>query len=620
VRKAMEDQPQPDLAPKDKKQYQVQLLKRRISFSLMQAVAFVAVFAVIGSAILIKSFAASPQAEIRGPILDTTEASHSVDTLLVGFKPGVSAAVQQALLARYQAKVNQDIPQTGAKIISVPAEAQEAVKDALSHNPAVSFAEYDQRAKMFDTTPNDYWWPNEWSEVRTQANKAWDISQGSASTIVAVLDTGVDSTQPDLQGAFVPGWNTLANSSDTTDADGHGTMSAGVGLARSNNTTGVASYCWRCSLMPVKVLDANAGSISSVSSGITWAADHGAKVITMSLGFTASSSTLQSAVTYAHNKGVVILAAAGNYGTSSPVYPAAYPEVLGVAGTDGNDALYSWSGFGSWVKIAAPGCNFTTGTSAWYGTFCGTSSASPAAAGIAGLVRSYAAAASNTQIEQALESSAVKVSNVQYGRLDAYAAIQALGATTTPPADTTAPTASISSPAGAATVSGSLSVNVSASDNVGVSKVELYVDGSLYASTTTSPYDFFLNTSAMTNGSHTLLAKAYDAAGNIGASSTVTITVSNLADTVAPAVTISSPANGSTVTKKALISAAGTDNVSVTSMEIYIDGVLKASSTSGSITYTWSINRNVKAGSHTITVKAYDAAGNVGQSSVSVSK
>jgi hypothetical protein len=163
-------------------------------------------------------------------------------------------------------------------------------------------------------------------------------------------------------------------------------------------------------------------------------------------------------------------------------------------------------------------------------------------------------------------------------------------------------------------------VNVSASDNVGVSKVELYVDGSLYASTTTSPYDFFLNTSAMTNGSHTLLAKAYDAAGNIGASSTVTITVSNLADTVAPAVTISSPANGSTVTKKALISAAGTDNVSVTSMEIYIDGVLKASSTSGSITYTWSINRNVKAGSHTITVKAYDAAGNVGQSSVSVSK
>jgi hypothetical protein len=199
--------------------------------------------------------------------------------------------------------------------------------------------------------------------------------------------------------------------------------------------------------MPVKVIDSGgAGTSASVANGITWATDHGARVISMSLGFTSSSSTLQSAVQYAHNHGVVIVAAAGNYGTTSPVYPAAYPEVLGVAGTDGSDQIYSWSSYGSWVKLAAPGCNYATGTNAWYGTFCGTSSAAPALAGIAGLAISYAPLASNVQIEQALESSALNIGpSLQYGRVDAYAALLALGSssggasTGAPPSNTSVP-------------------------------------------------------------------------------------------------------------------------------------------------------------------------------------
>jgi subtilisin family serine protease len=161
-------------------------------------------------------------------------------------------------------------------------------------------------------------------------------------------------------------------------------------------------------------------------------------------------------VQYAHSHGVVIVAAAGNYGTTTQVYPAAYPEVLGVAGTDGSDQRYSWSSYGSWVKLAAPGCNFTTGTSAWYGTFCGTSSAAPVVAGLAGLAVSYAPLASNTEIEQALESSAVKVgSTVQYGRVDAYGALLALGgsgagsgSTGTAPSSTGVPAISGSAQAG----------------------------------------------------------------------------------------------------------------------------------------------------------------------------
>jgi len=132
-------------------------------------------------------------------------------------------------------------------------------------------------------------------------------------------------------------------------------MSAGVALARGNNTIGIASYCWKCSLMPVKVIDSGgAGSFASVSGGITWAADHGAKVISMSLGFSSDSSTLQSAVSYARTKGTLVIASAGNYGTSAKIYPASDVGTIGVAGTDGNNTLYSWSSYGSQIKLAAP--------------------------------------------------------------------------------------------------------------------------------------------------------------------------------------------------------------------------------------------------------------------------
>jgi hypothetical protein len=191
-----------------------------------------------------------------------------------------------------------------------------------------------------------------------------------------------------------------------------------------------------------------------------------------------------------------------------------------------------------------------------------------------------------------------------------------------PVADTTAPTAAISAPATGATVSGTVTVSASSSDNVGVTSMELYIDGALRTYSTSGSLALVWDTAQETNGSHTLVAKAYDAAGNVGTSASVTVTISNQSDNVVPSVTISSPSDGLAITrlKKVSIAASGTDNIAVTKMEIYIDGALKASSTTGSISFGWSVNKTVKAGSHTITVKAYDAAGNIGQSSVTVTK
>jgi len=365
--------------------------------------------------------------------------------LLVHYRDVVQPDVADTIEKAHGASKKAEIGALRVRVVAVPNGLEEAVLRQLATDPRVQYVERDFTLVATGTTPNDYWWPNEWSEIKTRTNLAWDLTQGSSSVVIASLDTGVDLTQPDLQGNLVAGYNVLNGSSDPTDDNGHGTWAAGVAGATSNNSIGVASYCWRCSLMPVKVLGADgSGTTSNVAAGIIWATDHGARVISMSLSGTTGTSTLQSAVQYAHSRGVVLVAAAGNSGNATQAYPAAYPEVLGVAGTDPNDALYSWSNYGAWVKLAAPGCSYTTGRAGWYGSFCGTSAATPVVAGIAGLALSYASGATNTAVETALEASSVRTgAAVAYGRVDAYATLLALGASATPaPTSTPSPTAS----------------------------------------------------------------------------------------------------------------------------------------------------------------------------------
>lgn len=179
-------------------------------------------------------------------------------------------------------------------------------------------------------------------------------------------------------------------------------------------------------------------------------------------------------------------------------------------------------------------------------------------------------------------------------------------------ADTTAPTVSISSPAAAATVKGTVTVSATASDNVKVSKVEFYVNNVLKRTDTYAPYSYSWDTTTGADGSYTLLAKAYDAAGNVGQSSAVKVTVKN--DTTAPTVSISSPATGTTVTGVTTVTATASDNVSVSKVEFYVNGTLKATDTASPYTFSWDTT-SLTNGSYSLTAKAYDASGNVGQSS-----
>ena len=173
--------------------------------------------------------------------------------------------------------------------------------------------------------------------------------------------------------------------------------------------------------MPIKVLDSKgSGDDTVIAAGIVWATDHGARVINLSLGGPGSSVELANALAYASAKSVIIVAAAGNAGVTTQFFPAADPHAVSVAATTTGDQRYSWSNFGSWVSLAAPGCNVATILGGGYGTFCGTSSATPLVSGLAALELSAQPAATAREAEDALARAAVPLpALVQYGRIDA---------------------------------------------------------------------------------------------------------------------------------------------------------------------------------------------------------
>jgi subtilisin family serine protease len=249
---------------------------------------------------------------------------------------------------------------------------------------------------------------------------------------VAVVDTGVQSDHPDLQGRLVKGMNIVDPSSPPEDDVGHGTHVAGIIAAQVNNNEGVAGLTWFTKIMPVKVLDSTgAGSTYSVAKGIIWATDHGANIINMSLGNYAEAAFLHDALKYAYEHGVILVAASGNDNTDRPGYPAAYPEVFAVSATDADESRADYSNYGDYIDVVAPGTSIpSTYPGSRYAALSGTSMASPHVAALASLVCAVNPDLTNEEVMELLRQTAKdlgpsgKDNDFGYGQIDVRSALQ----------------------------------------------------------------------------------------------------------------------------------------------------------------------------------------------------
>ncbi len=308
----------------------------------------------------------------------------------------------------------------------------ERLASQLTADPAVAFAEPNYVRHLM-RTPNDPIVEQQWALNNIQAYQAWDITTGG-EIVIAVLDTGVDGGHPDLQGKVLPGFNAFTNDGNSNDDQGHGTAVAGLIAANTDNSTGIAGICWSCKILPVKVLSARgSGNDASVSRGIRWAADNGARVINMSLGGSEESQTLREAVYYALGRGVLVIAASGNERQEGNAinYPAGYPEVVAVGATGNTDIVTGFSNTGDHVDITAPGVGmWTLLPSGQYGVPNGTSFSSPYVAGVAGLVLSlrgdlgFADAACVLEASTDDKGAPGKDQEYGWGRLNALKAVQ----------------------------------------------------------------------------------------------------------------------------------------------------------------------------------------------------
>lgn len=235
--------------------------------------------------------------------------------------------------------------------------------------------------------PNDRYWSFQWGFKKIRADFAWNVTRGNSSILIAIVDTGVDWDHPDLAANYVPlGYDWVNNDHDPMDDNGHGTHVAGIVAAVINNSIGVAGLS-QVRIMAEKGLNASGyGFADDLANAINHAVDSGAKIIVMSWGDYESSILLYNAIKYAYRAGALLVAAAGNDATSDKMYPAAYDEVVAVSATDSSDDLASFSNYGDWIELSAPGVNIIS--TYWDNTYryeSGTSMAAPFIAGVAAL-------------------------------------------------------------------------------------------------------------------------------------------------------------------------------------------------------------------------------------------
>jgi subtilisin family serine protease len=350
---------------------------------------------------------------------------------------------------------------------------------------------YESQTPEINVIPNDPLFTDQWALHNTgqtggtpdadiDAVEAWDIETGNPGIVIAVVDSGIDFNHPDLIDIVWINEDEIADNGIDDDGNGyvddiygydfqnedndclpldhtgHGTALSGIIAALTNNDVGISGIAWNCKIMPVQVLsDEGSTPPSMVADAIRYAADNGAKVICMALGFMFPSSALENAVNYAYDRGVFLCCAAGNFDNDRKTYPAAYDHVTAVAGTDHNDqrmegyyecnGIWVNSSYGDWVDIAAPGEDIYTTLPTYhvtymndlwcwsqnYGCGSGVTLATPIVAGVAALVYSKNPSYSAGKVTAILKANSDPYDSEYYlgvGRVNAFKSLMEFNA------------------------------------------------------------------------------------------------------------------------------------------------------------------------------------------------
>jgi subtilisin family serine protease len=334
-------------------------------------------------------------------------------------------------------------------VVSTEGRPVHEVLAELNADPAVDYAEPNYVVTLAEDPAvaavgvNDPKTGPQYSLDRMRVRDAWAYTTGAADGVVAVLDTGVDFGHADLAGRILPGYDFVNNDSHAADDNGHGTWVSGIIAANANDGIGIAGISWRDRILPVKIMSANGtGDTSDLTSGILWAADHGATIINMSVGGFPYSTYVHDAIRYAWSRDVVLVGAAGNAAANGPFFPASYPEVVSVSATQTEDEFTNWSNYGADIDVSAPGASVLTTNCPvckpieqdisgdhGYTYISGTSFAAPNVAGVVALIRARHAAMGNAGVVDLLKSSVDDLgyagwdSRYGHGRVNALRAV-----------------------------------------------------------------------------------------------------------------------------------------------------------------------------------------------------
>ena len=537
----------------------------------------------------------------------------------------------------------------GAVALGVETDSFGTAAGALARHPAI---ESVHKSYLYDAQdlPNDPELARQTHVDMIGLPDAWNVTTGDEAVIIAIVDTGVDGDHPDLRDKLIDGWNVYANNRNTEDVLGHGTAVAGTAAAATDNRLGVAGVAWGSSIMPVRVANRR-GQASSrdIAGGIIWATDRGARVINVSFAPLGSDATVLAAARYARNSGCLVCISTGN---SGQFYQArSTGQALFVGAVDETGQLASFSDYGAFVNLVAPGSRIlTTAMDGGYRWASGTSFASPVVAGVAALVWSVNPNLRPVTVESLLFDHAIDLGQPGpdefhgHGMIDAAAAVEA-ALLAVEEVDIRAPDVEIVDPDRATVVSGYVRISVNAFDRMGLADVVLSVDGHPYATDTAKPFRFTLNGRKLPAGWHTLTVVATDLSGNASAPDSVRVFVTDSRagdgseagdgtggtpagvdepeDATDPVVTILAPADGSRVVASVAILVEVADDTGLRTIDWLVDGFRRQSAslsgTRETVRFIWEAG-SAATGVHRVTVRVQDAARNESSGSVTLVK